>query len=95
MNMRKRIRLTPHDRKAIWSRYQAGDIKVARLAATYRVSRPTIYKVLARACKQEFIPGDSANKRYRFLEYGLKRLARVEKSLQRKPGVITFHSLVK
>jgi len=95
MNMRKRIRLTPHDRKAIWSHYQAGDIKVAQLAATYRVSRPTIYKVLARACKQEFIPGDSTNKRDRFLEYGLKRLARVEKSLQRKPGVITFHSRVK
>jgi len=87
MNMRKRIRLTPHDRKAIWSRYQAGDIKVAQLAATYRVSRPTIYKVLARARKQEFIPGDSANKRDRFLHYGLKRLARVEKSLQRKPSV--------
>jgi len=50
-----------------WSRYQAGDIKVARLAAIYRVSRPTIYKILARARKQEFIPGDSANKRYRFL----------------------------
>jgi len=84
MNMRKRTRLTPHDRSSIWSRYQAGDIKVARLAAIYRVSRPTIYKILARARKQEFIPGDSANKRYRFLEYGLKRLARVEKSLQRK-----------
>jgi len=37
--MRKRIRLTPHDRRSIWSRYQAGDIKVARLAAIYRVSR--------------------------------------------------------
>ena len=54
MNMRKRIRLTPHDRRSIWSRYQAGDIKVARLAAIYRVSRPTIYKILARARKDEY-----------------------------------------
>ena len=82
MNMHKRIRLTPHDRKAIWEQYQSGGAKVARLAEQYRVSRPTIYKVLARARKQEFRPRNSTNERYRALKYGLKRLARIEATLQ-------------
>lgn len=84
MNIHKRLRLTPHDRKEIWTRYQTGHIKVAQLAVNYRVSRPTIYKVLARARKQEFSPRDSTNKRYRLVEYGLKRLAKIEIALQRK-----------
>ena len=84
MNIHKQTRLTPHDRKAIWSNYQTGDIKVAQLARNYRVTRPTIYKVLARARKQEFRPRDSTNKRYQVLEYGLKRLAKIERALQHK-----------
>ena len=82
MNMHKRIRLTPHDRKAIWEAYSQGSVKIAHLADQYRVSRPTIYKALARARKQEFRPRDSTNDRYRALKYGLKRLAKVEKALQ-------------
>ncbi len=38
MNMHKRIRLTPHDRKEIWDRYRNGGEKVTALAASYRVS---------------------------------------------------------
>jgi transposase InsO family protein len=82
MNMHKRIRLTPHDRSEIWARYRRGDMKVSHLAESYRVSRPTIYKALARARKQEFKPRDSTNDRYRALKYGLKRLAKVEAALQ-------------
>lgn len=82
MNMHKRIRLTPHDREVIWEQYRNGDAKVSHLAARYRVSRPTIYKVLARARKQEFRPRDSTNDRYCALKYGLKRLAKVEAAVQ-------------
>ena len=84
MNMHKRIRLTPHDREEIWKLYQTGDVKVSHLARRYRVSRPTIYKVLGRARKQEFKPRDSTNERYRALKYGLKRLAKVEAALEAK-----------
>jgi len=56
MNMHKRIRLTPHDRQEIWNRYCKGGVKVTDLAIQYRVTPPTIYKVLARARKQEFKP---------------------------------------
>ena len=84
MNMHKRIRLTPHDRQAIWSSYCNDGVKVTHLADRYRVSRTTIYKVLTRARKQEFKPRDSTNERYRALKYGLKRLAKVEARLQAK-----------
>ncbi|RLC07773.1 MAG: IS481 family transposase [Deltaproteobacteria bacterium] len=84
MNMHKRIRLTPYDRQKIWQLYQTGEYKVSRLAELYRVSRPTIYKILARARKREFIPRKSTNERYRSLKYGLKRLAKVERALEEK-----------
>jgi transposase InsO family protein len=84
MIMHKRIRLTPHDRKKIWELWQTGEYKVSHLAELFRVSRPTIYKVLARARKQEFVPRKSTNERYRSLRYGLKRLAKVERALEEK-----------
>lgn len=79
--MHKGVRLTPHDRQLIWQMYQTGEHKITHLAERFNVSRPTIYKVLARARKQEFIPRSSKNFRYRSLKYGLKRLIRVEQRL--------------
>jgi len=84
MVMHKRIRLTPHDRQKIWQLWQTGTYKVSRLAELYRVSRPTIYKALARARKQEFAPRKSVNDRFRSLKYGIKRLAKVEHELEDK-----------
>lgn len=84
MNIHKRTRLTPLDRAAIWQHYQTRTWKVSRLAAHYRVSRPTIYQVLKRARGQEFAPRDSTNKRFQCVQYGLKRLARVEQSIQER-----------
>jgi transposase len=87
MTMHKGVRLTPNDRQLIWQMYQAGDYAITHLAEIFQVSRPTIYKVLARARKQEFIPRSSVNFRYRSLKYGLKRLSRVERRLgKRKQG---------
>jgi transposase InsO family protein len=82
MVVHKNIRLTPHDRQKIWQLWQTGEYKVSRLADLYRVSRPTIYKTLARARKQEFVPRKSTNDRFRSLKYGLKRLAKVERDLE-------------
>ncbi len=84
MNMHKRIRLTPHDHQRLWQLYQTGEYKVSRLADLYQVSRPTVYKISARARKQESVPRGSANERYRCLKYGLKRLAKVERALEKK-----------
>jgi len=84
MVMHKHIRLTPHDRQKVWQLWQTGEYKVSRLAELYRVSRPTIYKIIARARKQEFVPRRSINDRYRSLKYGLKRLAKIERELEER-----------
>ena len=46
MNIHKRTRLTPLDREEIWQLYGTGDGTVVALAQKFRVSRPTIYKVI-------------------------------------------------
>lgn len=82
MNMHKRVRLTPLDREEIWRLYQGRQWKVTHLAEHCRVSRPTIYSALKKARLQQFAPSDSTNARYRSIQYGLKRLAKIELSIQ-------------
>jgi transposase InsO family protein len=84
MNMHKRIRLTPLARKEIWQHYGTGNWTIVALAREFRVSRPTIYKVIDRARKQEFAPRKSTNKRFLAAKFGMKRLAKVEASIERK-----------
>ena len=87
MNMHKRIRLTSLDRQKIWRLHGTGNWTIAALAREFRVSRPTIYKVIHRARHQEFAPRKSTNKRFLNAKYGMKRLAKVEVSIERKKKV--------
>jgi len=48
MNVHKRIRLTPYDRKEIWRLHSEEQWRKVNLAKHFRVSRPTIDKVLDR-----------------------------------------------
>lgn len=82
--MHKRTRLTPLAREEIWRLYGTGNWTVVALAREFRVSRPTIYKVLKRARMGEFSPRKSTNKRYLVAKYGMRRLAKVEASIERK-----------
>lgn len=82
--MHKHTRITPFQRREIWKRHTSEKLPVAELARLYHVSRPTVYVILERARKREFIPRKSINKRYRCLEYGLKRLAKIEARLEKK-----------
>ena len=82
MNIHKRTRLTLLDRQEIWRLYQTRTWKVTYLAERFRVSRPTIYEVLKRARLQEFVPRNSTNRRFKTIQYGLKRLAKVEQVIQ-------------
>ena len=84
MNMHKRTRLTPLDRREIWRLHQTGRFSQRELGERYRVSRQTIAKVLKRCRGQEFFPRDSKNHRYKQARYGIKRLAKVEKKLEAK-----------
>lgn len=84
MNLHKNTRLTPHQREHVWIDHTQHHRSVTELEEKYHVSRPTIYKILKRARLRETIPRKSVNQRFRSLQYGLKRLAKVEKQLEEK-----------
>lgn len=84
MKIHKNTRLTLTDRKELWKLHSSKKYGTEELADMFRVSRQTISKTLQRCRKKEFVPRDSSNKRYRTLKYGLKRLAKIEKSLEIK-----------
>lgn len=84
MNIHKNTRLLPHHREAIWTAYHQNKQSVTSLALAYKVSRPTIYEVLKLARVKLLKPQTSTNNRFRQAKYGIKRLAKVEKSIQDK-----------
>jgi transposase len=79
MKLSARVRLTPEDRQKIWQIYQAGGTNITDLAERFKVSRPTIYKVIERARKHEFEPRKSTNLRYRTLKDISSSLASLQK----------------
>ena len=84
MTIHKRARLTPIQRRAIFDKYYNQNIRICELCRQYSVSRPTIYTVLERGRHKDFSVHKSVNKRFRCLEYGLKRLSKVEAELEKK-----------
>ena len=79
LQIHKRTKLTPEQRKEIFSRRYENIVRVAILAEEYHVSRPTIYKILARGRKRDFSVHNSTNARFRHLRWGMKRLSRSKK----------------
>ena len=84
MVIHKRTRLTPIQRKIIYHKYTEEKITVSDLAREFHVSRPTIYKIIKRGRSSDFSIHRSANARYRTVKYGLRRLAKIEKSIEER-----------
>ena len=84
MNIHKRARLTPIQRREIWRKYYEEHTRVCDLMRQYSVTAPTIYKIIHRGRQRDFSLHKSVNKRFRCLQYGIKRLARVEAALEQK-----------
>lgn len=84
MNIHKRARLTPLQRQKIFEKYYRQNLRICDLVRQYSTSRPTIYKIIHRGRHQDFSVHKSTNQRFRCLEYGLKRLAKVEAALEKK-----------
>lgn len=84
MTIHKRARLTPIQRQEIFNKYYQQNIRICDLCRQYSVSRPIIYRVLQRGKDKDFSVHKSINKRFRCLEYGLKRLSKIEAELERK-----------
>ncbi len=81
--MHNNTKLLPYMRRAIYKNWIDGT-SVSSLAREYKVSRPTIYKVLERARLNDFNNHLSVNLRFRTIEYGLKRLSLAEKKIQKR-----------
>lgn len=84
MTIHKKARLTPVQRREIVDKYNNQGIRICDLCRQYSVTAPTIYKVLRRARQNDFTIHNSTNKRFRCLEYGLKRISKVEAALEKK-----------
>jgi len=89
-SIHKRIRLTMIDRDNMWKDYcewkehKTENRYKSVLAEKYWVSRVTVDKVINMRRKWEKYPRKSTNERYKSLEYGLKRLDKVEKDILRR-----------
>ena len=82
MNMHKNTRLTPHHRQAVWPAYTQEKESVSSLARRYQVSRVTIYRALKAARAKLPNPQTGTNNRFKQAKYGMKRPAKVERSIQ-------------
>lgn len=84
MNIHKNTRLLPFQRQAICDAYTKDKRTIVSLAEEYKVSRPMIYKVLKLARHRLLKPQSSTNNRFKQARFGVKRLAKVERSIQDK-----------
>ena len=82
MNIHKRQRLTKLQRETLWKDWQSREYTKTALSQKYQVSWVTVNKYIQRGRQNEFEPRKSINKRYRCLEYGVKRLAKIEKRIE-------------
>lgn len=82
MTIHKKTRLTPFQRKEVFADRHEKKMRIADLCRKYRVTAPTIYKILKRGRGNDFSVHKSINARYRVIEYGLKRLAKIEQEVE-------------
>ena len=84
MTIHKNTKLTPLQRKILYNDYHKKYIRKCELIKKYQVSRPTVDKILNRGRQRDFTVHSSKNKRFTCLEYGLKRLSKIEKKIEEK-----------
>ncbi len=84
MNIHKKTRLTPIQRKELADDYHLNHIRVCDLCRKYHITAPTVYKIIHRARNNDYSIHKSTNKRFQCLEYGFKRLSKIEAKLEKK-----------
>jgi len=84
MKIHKKTRLTPIQRKQLADDFYVSHVRKCDLVRKYLVSYPTVYKILRNARNNDYSIHRSVNKRFQCLEYGLKRLAKIEKQIEEK-----------
>lgn len=81
--MHKNTKLLPFQREEVYSKWQSGQ-SVSSLGREYKVTRKTIYKILERGRHKEFTNRKSTNHRFLTIEYGLKKIVKVERKLEKR-----------
>lgn len=81
--MHKNTKLLPYQRREAYRRWRDGD-RATDLAKYYHVSRKTLYEVFKKAKLGVFGNYSSKNMRFRTIEYGLKKITKIEAKLQKK-----------
>lgn len=82
--MHKNTKLLPYQRREAWRRWRDGSDTVTDLAEYYHTTRKTLYEVFKKAKLDVFENYSSKNLRYRTLEFGLKKLKKVEAKIEKK-----------
>ena len=84
MNIHKKTRLTPMQRKQLADDFYIHHTRKCDLVRKYLISYPTVYKILRNAKNKDYTIHKSINKKFRCLEYGIKRLSKIEKQIEEK-----------
>jgi transposase InsO family protein len=81
--MHKNTKVPPVLRREVYRRWVEGQSQRS-LADEYHVDKRIIGRIIVRGRLQDFSVHDSTNERYRTIEYGLKRLMKTERKLQKR-----------
>ena len=84
MVIHKRTKLTPLQRKALYTDRYAHRMRICDLMRKYQVSAPTVYKIINHGRQNDFSVHKSINHRFRCLKYGIKRLAKIEHTIEER-----------
>lgn len=84
MNIHKKTRLTPVQRKQLADDFYVNHYRKCDLVRKFLVTYPTVYKILRRSKENDYSIHKSENIRYRCLQYGLKRLDKISKQIEEK-----------
>lgn len=84
MTIHRKTRLTPLMRKQLSDDYYQRHIRVCDLSRKYHITAPTVYKIIHRARNNDYSIHKSINKRFRCLQYGIRRLNKIEKQIEER-----------
>lgn len=75
-------KLTPSQRRTLTREYYAHLFTKKQLCERYGISYPTLNKILTRSQYGDYTIHRSGNARYRTLEYGLRRLSKIQQRIE-------------
>lgn len=82
--MHKNTKVPPVLRREVYDKWRTGTWSQRRLADEYHVDKKIIGRIILRGRLGDFSVHDSTNERYRTIEYGLKRLMKTQKRIEKR-----------